>query len=394
MSGLRLHAARCARGAVRFRYLLLALWAVPWFVAGTVHRAPGLSDWLTFEFGARTLIHYNAHYGGGALHMYANYPFIQIGPPALLVVAAVQWLPHNPTGVGLAAAMALAGMGSLRCIETTAYAICPAEGRRAIKTRVLCAGALALPLWSYECAQWRHLDDVMAICFFLAATSLVARQRHWWLAGALVGIGISAKPWALILGPVLLGFSRRERPKAAFAALAAATACWAPFVLGGPGTLTALGGFRVRVDALSTLRLIGVQSVMAPDWVRPIQMVGGFLLMVVLARRGHWIAIPFAGLAFRVVTDPQIWLYYGLGPLLAAVLWDSLQQRRWPAWTIATIAVEYAAPWVLPGSAAAIRLAWAIAVVVSGFANRGIQRQVLEEDPSAAVAQPALEPAH
>jgi hypothetical protein len=392
VSVLRTLALRGARCALRYRYLLLVLWAVPWFVVGTVHRDAGMTDWLVFEFGARTLIHYNSHYGG-ALHLYANYPFVQIGPPALLAVAAVQWLPHNPAGVGVAAVMALAGVGSLRCVESTALALLPAESRRSIQTRVLCAGALAMPLWSYECAQWRHVDDVMAVCFVIVAASLVARQRSWWLAGMLVGLGVAAKPWALILAPVLLGLSRSNRSRATLVALATATACWAPFVIGGPGTIKALGGLRLNLSAASSLHTLGVHLGTAPNWVRPVQMVGGFALMVVVARRGHWVAVPFAGLAFRVVSDPQTWLYYGLGPLMAAVLWDSLHERRWPVWTIATVGIEYAVPWVLPGSVGLLRLAWAVAAVVSCIAYRGIHRQASDDHRPAAVDTAVLEPA-
>ena len=141
----------------------------------------GLSDWLYFEFGARTLIHYNSHYGGGALSLYANHPVIQIGPPPLLVVAAVQWLPHDPSSVGLAALMALVGLWALRCAEVTARELLPVGRARTVTLRALWAGVPALAMWSYEAAQWRHFDDVMAITFTLWAASLIARRRMWWL---------------------------------------------------------------------------------------------------------------------------------------------------------------------------------------------------------------------
>jgi hypothetical protein len=387
-------ARRGGRAAVRHRYLLLTVWAAAWFVLADLHRRDGLADWLIFEFGARTLIHYNAHYSSGALHLYANYPFVQIGPPALAVVAAVQWLPHNPTGTGLAALMALAGVWATRSVESTARALLPVDRRDGIAVTVSLAGGIALPLWAYEAGQWRHLDDVMAICFVLAATSLIARHRLWWLAGALVGVGVAAKPWALILAPVLLGLSRNERAKAALVALASATACWAPFVLGGPGTLKALGDFRLSVNAVSTLHLLGVHSVMAPGWVRPLQMAGGFLAMVVLARRSQWVAIPMAGFALRVVTDPQVWLYYGMGPIMAAVLWDLLHDRKWPAWTIATAAVEFGAPFLVPGSAGLVRLLWALAVFASCLTYRGTPSTGAADDEPQPAAVPALAPAH
>jgi hypothetical protein len=393
MSVVRTVARRGAHGILRHRFLVLALWAIPWFVAGTLYRDNHLTDWLTFEFGARALIHYNVHYGGGGLHLYANYSFIQIGPPALLVVAATQWLPHNASSVGLAAIMALAGLWGLRCAESTARALLPAERQQNIAAKTFGAGLLAIPIWSYESAQWRHLDDVMAICFILAATSLIARQRYWWLAGIGVGLGVAAKPWALILAPVLLGLSRSERPKAAIAALATATACWAPFVIGGPGTVSSLGSLRLHVSAMSSLHTLGVSFGAAPSWVRPVQMVGGFILMAIIARRSHWVAIPFAGLAFRVVSDPQTWLYYGMGPVMAAVLWDVLQQRRWPVWTIATVGVEYGVYWVSPGSTGAARLLWALAILVSCLLYRRIAKPESPEGQPMQTGVPELQPA-
>jgi hypothetical protein len=370
-------------------------WAIPWFLEANRQRSAGLfSDWLTFEFGARTLIHYNSHYGTGALHLYANYPFIQIGPPALAVVAAVQWLPHNASSAWLAGLMALAGVWAVRSAESTARALLPAERHRRVAVMTLCAGVLAIPFWSYQAGEWRHLDDVMAICFVLAATSLVARQRHWWLAGALVGVGVAAKPWALVLAPVLYGLSRSERPKAAIVAVASAAACWAPFVIGGPGTTQALGGLRLRVSTASTLHLLGVHSITAPVWVRPVQLVGGFILMAVLARRSHWVAVPFAALAFRVVTDPQIWIYYGMGPVVAAVLWDCLHDRRWPAWTITTLVVEYAVPMHLTAAAGVARLLWTLAVFASCFAYGRRHGEVKPDNEPDPVATSVLAPTH
>jgi hypothetical protein len=387
-----------AAAALRYRYVLLAVWLIPWFVWADHNRVDGLSDWLYFEYGARTLIHYNSHYGGGALSLYANHPVIQVGPPPLLVVAAVQWLPHDPSSLGLAAVMALVGLWAVRCAEITARALVPAGRARSATLRALWAGAPALAMWSYESDQWRHLDDVMAITFTLWAASLIARRRMWWLAGILIGLAVASKPWALVMAPVLLGLPRDQRAKATIAALAAAVACWAPFVIGGPGTLTALGGFRLTVSPASTLHLLGVHALIAPAWVRPVQLVGGFLLMSLMARRSHWVGIVFAGFAFRVVTDPQTWLYYGLGPLMAAVLWDSLHERRFPLWTALTLGVEYAIPTFLIGTPAAVgaaRLVWAIAVVVSCVRfGRTLNTVAEPADAVSAKAPTELQPAH
>src|SRR5579875_188865 len=236
--------------AVRWRYALMALLAVPTFVVATTYRSKGLDDWLWFEFGARVLIHYGPHYTGG-LHLYAEHNIVQIGPPPLLVVAALQWLPPHVVGTLLAAVMAAVGIGCIRCAELTALALAPTAKRGRTRVAATCAGVVAAPLWAWEAGQWRHLDDVMAIGCVMAAMALISRNRSWWLAGALVGVGVASKPWALILAPVLLGLPRQTRSKAALLAIAVAGGFWAPFVLADAGTVHALGALRLQVSPIS-----------------------------------------------------------------------------------------------------------------------------------------------
>jgi hypothetical protein len=88
----RLVSRRIGRGLFRLRYLLLAAWAYAFLVVSTHRRRAGLSDWNIIEYGARTLVHLNSHYDTGALALYAHFPFIQVGPPPLLAVGALQWL--------------------------------------------------------------------------------------------------------------------------------------------------------------------------------------------------------------------------------------------------------------------------------------------------------------
>ena len=221
-------------------------------------------------------------------------------------------------------------------------------------------------MWSYEADSWRHLDDVMAITFILWATSLVARRRCWWLAGILIGLAVASKPWALIMAPVLLGLPREDRAKATIAALGTAGGVLGAVRPRRPRHPDALGGFRLIVSPSSTLRLVGVTSVMAPAWVRPLQMVGGFALMTVLARRSHWVGIAFAGFAFRVVDRPpdlavlRAWPADGRGAVGLA------PRAPRPGLDAATLGVEYGiptSPRVHPRGRSA--LVWAVAVFVS-----------------------------
>jgi hypothetical protein len=341
--------------ALRLRYLVLVLVAA--LVAGeTWHsRKPGVSDWLYVEYGARTIAHMGGAYSSG-LHLYARQPEVQIGPPPLAVVAAFQWLPPAAVAAIFVAIMALCGVLVVWCAERIARQFTGADPRR-IAQGTLVAGVVVVALWSREAAAWQHLDDVMAITASALALMLIVRQQHWWLASVLIGLGVASKPWAIILTPMLLGLPRVRRAPAALITVAVAGACWAPFILADRGTISALGQLRLFVSPTSTLTAFGVHAAtIAPDWVRPLQLAGGFLLMWWLARTGRWTAVLYLGLLFRVVTDPQAMAYYGVGPLVGALIWELSRGRRAPVLTIAVAVVEFALPVAVPSAMPWLRL--------------------------------------
>jgi hypothetical protein len=356
---------RFGRLVVRFRYPVLAAWAAGWFAVAYDTRLKALNDWLTFEFGARTIVHLNSHYNSGALSLYAHYPFIQIGPPPLILVGALQWL--RPTAVSLifASLMALAGIWCLRCVELTASAYLTAERRHSMQVLVLRTGLLVAPIWAWESARWQHLDDIMAITATMTTMAVIATGRRWWLAAVLIGLAIASKPWALATAPCLLGLPREDRARASLLAIIVAGACWGPFVLGDSQTVSALGNFRFSVDAGSTPHFLGMALGNAPRWIRPVQFVGGFLVAVAAVRQRRWLAVPLIGFAFRVVIDPQMWMYYGMGPMIAAALWDCAGRRKWPIWTVLTVLVEYAVPNIAPSWSGPVRLVWFLAILVA-----------------------------
>jgi hypothetical protein len=162
-----------------------------------------------------------------------------------------------------------------------------------------------------------------------------------------------------------LGLPREERSKASLVAIIVAAACWGPFVLSHPQTVSALGSFKFTADAASTPHFLGMGLGDAPRWVRPAQFVGGFLVAVAAVRQRRWLAVPLIGFAFRVVIDPQVWMYYGIGPVAAAALWDCAGRRKLPVWTALTAIVEYGVPAVAPSWSGAIRLAWFLAVAIA-----------------------------
>ncbi|HTW19053.1 MAG TPA: hypothetical protein VME70_02445 [Mycobacteriales bacterium] len=389
---------RLAHAAQRHRYAVLFGWGAGAFVVAYLTRPKGvLTDWAFFEFSARTLIHLNAHYDTGALGLYAHNPQIQIGPPPIVLVAALQWLPPSVVDLLMTALMTLAGLWCLRCGEQIArrlHLVGGAEptgfGANAASV-VLLSGLVILPIWAAEAARWAHLDDVMAITGTLTAMAIIARGRRWWLAGLVLGIAIASKPWAIVAAPVVLGLPREDRARATLVAIITAGLCWAPFVIGDPQTVHALSSFQFPVVAGSTMHLLGMGLGDAPRWVRPVQFIGGIALSILAARQRRWMAIPLVGFGFRVVTDPQAWLYYGLGPIVGAMVWDASSGRRLPVWTGLTTIVEFGVPKVLPSWEGPIRLLWFLVVAVAVLRpNREPVPQL--PDPalgSAAVAVPA-----
>lgn len=351
---------------LRWRFVLLALWAVPWFAVSFAATWHSTSDWLIFEYGARVMVHLNSHYPGGALHVYANFPNVQIGPPALLPVAAVQGISPSVAALVFAVAMLASGLVVIRCIEAIAVTRRPESANRA-KVLTLLGGALVMAAWATGIGRYRHFDDVMALTLVaLAGVLLVRRPRSWLPAAVLIGTAAAAKPWAIIVVPLLLVVPRARRASALLVSLAVCAAWWFPFVAGDSRTVSALGSFRLYLDPRSALHAIGVHALIAPAWVRPIQLVGGAVVVALAVRRRRWAAAPLAGMAVRIVVDPQIWAYYGMGPIAAALLLDAAgTKRRLPVWTIATAAALYGVPAVHVGSAGIARLGWAICVVAS-----------------------------
>jgi hypothetical protein len=374
---------------IAMRYPILICWAAGWFELRYITKPKGLDDWLWFEFGARTLIHLNSHFASGGLQLYAHYPVVQIGPPPLAVVAALQWLSPAAVAQVTGVLMALAGVICVRSAETVARTLVAPEHARRIKLAVLNAGLVAISVWAWDVARWQHLDDVMAVTFCLAAMALIARGRLWWLAAILVGLAIASKPWALVMAPVLMALPREHRARAALVTMASTAIPWLPFIVSDHSTISALSGFRFAVAKQSAVHTLGMPLGYAPHWARPLQLLGGFAIASVVVRRGRWEALPIAALGLRVVTDPQSWAYYGLGPLMGAMLLDVTAARRVPVWTTMTAVVEFGVRAYLPGWTGPVQLVWFAAVLIAVLRNGRAVND--ERSPTEGVADPALE---
>ncbi len=94
------------------------------------------------------------------------------------------------------------------------------------------------PLVVKEIAFTAHPDGV-GVCLLLAAVVL-ARQRRWWIAAALLGLAVTAKTFALVLAPLIL---LRARLRHWLLFVATAAAVYLPFLVMGGTDLLSLGVF-------------------------------------------------------------------------------------------------------------------------------------------------------
>lgn len=296
---------RAAALAARWRWPILVLWALVWFVA----RRHVTGDWSFFEEGARLLR------GHHPLSMYADAPQLQIGPLALLA------------GLPLTAAGLLVVHAVLFALGLLAFRAAELSWPRRDPLRLLMGGLLALPCWAFIVTAG-HLDDALVVTFTAFACLAVSRDRAL-AAGLLAGAAVAAKPWALVVVPLVLGLTSR-RLRALCAAVAVTAVAWLPFVLGDTRTISALSQFHIRVNATSGLHLLGLDGGPCPAWVRPAQLILGLAVALFAVRRGQWWAAPAAGIAVRVALDPGAMGYYAGGLAVAVLLADGWSLRRIP----------------------------------------------------------------
>jgi hypothetical protein len=318
------------------------------------------NDWMEFEIGARTLVHWHhlAIYNIPALHLYAVNSALQIGPPSFLLIAPFQFLSPHVVNVGFVAFMVVLGLCSVRFAELTGHALQP-DGA-GVRLTTFFAGMPVMAAWGYECGQFHHLDDALTLTATAAAVWLCATRRMPITVGALLGLAVAAKPWGVVFVPVLLTLPRNQRPRAILSLLTVAVGFWLPFVLGDSQTLGALGGYHVFPMPGSDLALLGIHGSVTA-WLRPLQFSLGVIVGSWVVWRGRWTAAPLAGIAMRVALDPFTWAYYGLGPILTALIWDITRpgRRRLPVWTMWTLVVEFGLRLVLSPTTAGIgRVVW------------------------------------
>lgn len=317
----------------RWRFAVLTLWTIPWALYFGV--AGGFS-WHYFVQGSRLLFD-GAGPGqpAGGLHLYANYPQLQIGP-VTFALAQVLRLAGRADGLAAAEAfMTLLGLVVLYCVERIGHAMRPEliRTKRLDRTMLLGGGAFMIG-WTDLSVAIGHLDDVLALTFVtLAVWALTANLPS--VAGLCLGLSVDAKPWALVFLALIVTVPKFMRKEVALTTCAVVVVAWLPFVIVDPHTLTAASQFTIPNEPSSALRALGVPDASTPRWDRLAQIGLGCLLGGIAVWRRRWPAIVLLGVGARVVLDPGVYAYYTAGILLGALLWDTLGLRKpLPLWTL------------------------------------------------------------
>jgi hypothetical protein len=207
---------------------------------------------------------------------------------------------------------------------------------------------------------------VLTLSAIVVALWTVAARRPL-LLGVALGIAIAAKPWGVVALPLVFALPGRARWQALATAAVIACVAWGPFLLADGDTWGAMRP-QVRVARSSVIHLLGVPLGDGPDWTRPVQLGGALLAGSVAVWRRRWAAVPLVGIAMRVALDPQVFVYYTAGLVLAALAWDLLRSRRAvPWWTLFSFVLLNDA-YIVVSSAdvrAALRLVLTLGMIVA-----------------------------
>jgi len=144
---------------------------------------------------------------------------------------------------------------------------------------------------------------------------------------------------------------------------------WAPFLIADSGTFH-VSSFEIINEASSSLRVLGVSAAATPEWVRPLQLIGGVAIAAALVWRGRWTAVVMAGVAFRLLMDPAANRYYTVGLALGLVLFELLRRPEKLPWIglTAAAALEFGQLSTFPATLSGwIRLAVTAGVIVLAF---------------------------
>jgi len=318
---------------VSWPWWLLWPWTALWVALQVALEMSGQS-WHFFAQGGQLL--FGAGPGTG-LQLYAAHPDLQIGPLALAVSGLLRLL--GPGQGEIAALVLMSATGPL--VLWAVWRLLP-PADRGKHVRLLAAGLVFLPVWTELTTHFMHLDDLLALCFSVAALHAVARRNPVW-AGLALAAAVDAKPWAAAFIALIFALPRRQWLTALGTLAGGVLVAWLPFLAADQRTLAVLH-FTIPNNPSSALRALGVMSARTPWWDRSAQLALGIAAGCVAVRRGRWQAVLLVAVAARILLDPGVYAYYTSGAVLGAIVVDlALTKWRLPWVTVTTAALLYAA---------------------------------------------------
>ena len=198
-------------------------------------------------------------------------------------------------------------------------------------------------MWTELTTHFAHLDDLLALCFSVAALHAVARRNPLW-AGLALAAAADAKPWAAAFVVLIFALPRRQWLTALGMFAGGVAVAWLPFLAADPRTLSSVARFTIPNNPSSALRVLGVMAPRTPWWDRSAQLALGVAAGCVAVRRGRWQAVVLVAVAARIMLDPGVYAYYTAGAVLGTIVVDLVMTKwRFPWVTAVTAFLLYLA---------------------------------------------------
>jgi hypothetical protein len=301
---------------VRWRYAVIA-------AAFVLFALVGDKDDGDLEFFTQALHILGQGGSQGGLHLYAVRPDIQIGPLAILGTGLLDLVCGGKIVFAVVAGSLVLLLLLVRSLER----LMDEEGfdEQQARTALLIGGVVLAAAWAVAVPGWGHIDDLAALTAMVMTLRAVRSGRAVW-AGVLLAVALGCKPWGGYACALLLMLPPGRRRAAIATFVGGALACWGPFVIGAPHTISALSHFSLQAIFGSLPLQLGYAS--APAWVRPGQVALSTALLVACWHYRRWDLGLLVVAVSRLILDAGVFPYYDVELVVGCVVADVVAAGR------------------------------------------------------------------